>query len=150
MKGSGINCSPVKPAVMKNNHLISRIAIYLLAAVMLSFGWFHFTHARDLVGYIPAALPGGIAWVYVVGVAFWLVAVAFITNRYVKTAAYVLAVLLFIFILTLHVPNYLNAGDKEMRSLAWINILKDTAIAGFALHVAAGAHHQKLHLEGSD
>jgi hypothetical protein len=36
------------------------------------------------------------------------------------------------------VPNYLDAGDKDMRQLALINILKDTAIIGFALHVAAG------------
>jgi hypothetical protein len=37
-----------------------------------------------------------------------------------------------------------------MKALALVNILKDTAIAGFALHIAAGAHHQKLHLEESD
>lgn len=54
------------------------------------------------------------------------------------------------FILTLHVPNYLNAGDKEMKAMAFVNLLKDTAIAGFALHIAAGAHHQKLHMEQSD
>jgi len=58
--------------------------------------------------------------------------------------------MLFIFILIIHIPNYLYAGDKEMRSLALINLLKDTAIAGSALHIAAGAHHQKLHLDDSD
>jgi hypothetical protein len=55
-----------------------------------------------------------------------------------------------IFIVIIHIPNYLEAGNKEMRSMAFINILKDLAIAGFALHIAAGAHHQKLHLEDSD
>ncbi len=54
------------------------------------------------------------------------------------------------FYLTIHMPNYLNAGDKEMRQMALVNLLKDTAIACFALHIAAGAHHQKLHLEESD
>ena len=68
----------------------------------------------------------------------------------VKLAGYVLAILLIIFVLSIHIPNYMNAGDKEMRQMALINILKDTAIVGFALHVAAGAHHQKLHLEDSD
>jgi putative oxidoreductase len=34
--------------------------------------------------------------------------------------------------------------------MALINILKDTAIMGFALHIAAGAHHQHFHLENSD
>jgi len=55
-----------------------------------------------------------------------------------------------VFILSIHMPNYLHAGDKEMKQLALINLLKDTAIAGFAMYIAAGAHHQKLHLEESD
>ena len=76
--------------------------------------------------------------------------ISFLTNKMVKVAGYVLAVLLIIFILTIHLPNYLNAGDKEMKLLALVNLLKDTAIAGFALHVAAGAHHQHFHLENSD
>ncbi len=135
---------------MKQYHIVSRIAIYLLAIVMISFGIFHFMNARDLVVYIPSSVPGGIMWVNFVGIAFILVGIAFITNRLVKTAAYLLAFLLLLFIIMIHIPNYMEAGDKAMRSMALINILKDTAIAGFALHIAAGAHHQKLHMEDSD
>jgi putative oxidoreductase len=139
-----------KQPAMKNYHIVSKIAIYLLSVVMISFGIYHFQNARDLVVYIPSSLPGGIWWVYLTGAAFILVAISFITNRMVKTSAYLLAFILFVFILTLHVPNYLNAGDKEMKAMAFVNLLKDTAIAGFALHIAAGAHHQKLHMEQSD
>ena len=135
---------------MKQYHIVSRIAIYMLAVVMISFGLYHFQNARDLIVYIPSSVPGGIVWVYFVGAAFILVGLAFIFNKMVKAAAYLLALLLLIFIVIIHIPNYLEAGDKEMRSMAFINILKDLAIAGFALHIAAGAHHQKLHLEDSD
>jgi len=135
---------------MKHYHVISRIAIYLLCVVLFLFGVFHFMYPHDLLVFVPNFLPGGINWAYIVGAAFILVSISFLTNRMVKISGYVLAVLLLFFILTIHVPNYLNAGDKEMRQLALINILKDTAIFGFALHVAAGAHHQKLHLEESD
>jgi putative oxidoreductase len=135
---------------MKHYHIISRIAIYLLSVVLFLFGVFHFMYPHDLLVFVPNFLPGGINWAYIVGAAFILVSISFLTNRMVKISGYVLAVLLLIFILTIHVPNYLNAGDKEMRQLALINILKDTAIFGFALHVAAGAHHQKLHLEEAD
>lgn len=135
---------------MKQYHIVSRIAIYLLAVVMISFGIFHFQNARDLIVYIPSSVPGGILWVYFVGAAFILVGLAFIMNKWVKAAAYLLALLLLVFIVIIHIPNYLEAGTKEMRSMAFINILKDLAIAGFALHIAAGAHHQKLHLEDSD
>lgn len=135
---------------MKQYHIVSRIAIYLLAAVLISFGIFHFMNGRNLVAYIPSSIPGGIMWVYFVGSAFILVGISFIVNRMVKVSAYLLALLLFIFIVFIHLPNYLDAGNSETRSMALINLLKDTAIAGFALHIAAGAHHQKLHLEDSD
>jgi hypothetical protein len=72
------------------------------------------------------------------------------TNQFVKFTSYLLAVLLIIFILTIHLPNLLNAGDKDMRRFALINLLKDTAIVGFALHIAASAYHQHFHLEDND
>lgn len=135
---------------MKQYHIISRIAIYLLSIVLFAFGVFHFLHPHDLLVFVPSFVPGGIIWVYVVGAAFILVAISFLTNRMVKISGYVLAVLLILFIVSIHIPNYLNAGDKDMKQMALINLLKDTAIVGFALHIAAGAHHQKLHLDDSD
>ncbi len=135
---------------MRHYHIVSRIAIYLLSVVLIAFGVFHFMYPRDLLVYVPISLIGGIKWAYVVGAAFILVGVSFLTNQYVKFTGYLLAALLIIFILTIHVPNYMNAGDKEMRQMALINILKDTAIMGFALHIAAGAFHQHFHLEDAD
>lgn len=135
---------------MKQYHIISRIAIYLLSVVLFSFGVFHFLYPRDLLVFVPSFMPGGLIWVYFVGAAFILVAISFLANRMVKVAGYLLAIILIVFILSIHIPNYLNAGDKEMKQMALINLLKDTAIVGFALHIAAGAHHQKLHLEDSD
>lgn len=135
---------------MKHYHIISRLAIYLLSVVLIAFGIFHFYYPRDLLVYVPLGLVGGISWAYAVGAAFVLVGLSFLTNQYVKFTGYFLAALLIVFILTIHLPNYQHAGDKEMRQMALINILKDTAIMGFALHVAAGAHHQHLHFEEND
>lgn len=80
-----------------NQHLISRIAIWLLAIVMLVFGIYHFKRPENLLIYVPTYLPGGIIWVYFVGVAFILAALSFITNRFVAIAGYLLAILLLIF-----------------------------------------------------
>ena len=135
---------------MKQYHIISRVSIYLLSLVMIVYGIFHFLNPHDLLVYIPSFLPGGILWAYFVGASFVLVGIAFITNNLVKLAGYLLAALLFVFVLTVHLPNYLNSGNKEMQSMALINILKDTAIAAFALHIAAGAYKQHLHLENGD
>lgn len=135
---------------MKQYHIVSRAAIYLLSVVLVLFGIFHFLYPRDLLVYVPPSLPGGIYWAYIVGSAFVLVGLSFMTNQYVKFTGYLMAVMLLIFILSIHVPNFMNAGDKEMRQFALINILKDLAIMGFSLHIAAGAHHQHFHLEESD
>jgi len=135
---------------MRHYHIISRIAIYLLSVVLIIFGIFHFLYPRDLLVYVPLSLVGGIVWAYIVGVAFIIVGLSFLTNQFVKFTSYLLVIMLIIFILTIHVPNFMNSGDKEMQQMALINILKDTAIAGFALHIAAGAHHQHFHLEQSD
>jgi uncharacterized membrane protein len=135
---------------MKHYHIISRVAIYLLSVVLIIFGIFHFLYPRDLLVYVPQFLVGGITWAYIVGGAFMLVGLSFMTNQFVKFTSYLLAVLLIIFILTIHLPNLLNAGDKDMRRFALINLLKDTAIVGFALHIAASAYHQHFHLEDND
>ena len=71
-------------------------------------------------------------------------------NKFVKIAGYLMAIMLLIFILFVHVPNSINGGSLEIRQLALISILKDLAIVGFAMHIAASAHHQKLPIEESD
>ncbi len=135
---------------MLHYHIISRIAIYILSVVLIIFGVFYFLYPRDLLVFVPISLVGGITWAYIVGSAFILVGVSFLTNQYVKLTGYLLGLFLIIFILVIHLPNFLHAGNPEMRQLAFINMLKDTVIACFVLHIAAGAYHQHFHLENSD
>jgi putative oxidoreductase len=135
---------------MKQSHTVSRIAIYLLSVILIAFGIFHYKHPYDLLVYVPDFLPGGVAWVYIVGTAFILAGVSFLTNKFVKVAGYLLAAMLLIFVLTIHLPNSMNAGAPEMRQMALINLLKDAAIAAFALHIAAGAYKQHLHFDHND
>ena len=119
--------------------IISRIAVIILAIVMGTFGVYHFFHASDMIVFVPDFLPGGIIWVYVIGGAFIVVALALLLHKGVKIAGYTLAVLLFLFVLTIHLPNWLNAGDAEMRQLSLTNLLKDSAIGAFAMYVASNA-----------
>jgi len=131
-------------ALFMNHHLVSRIAIWLLAIILILFGIHHFRHPENMLVYVPAYLPGGITWVYVVGITFILAGLAFIVNRFVALAGYLLALLLLLFVFMIHWPNYKSAGDPEMRHIAFVNLLKDLAIAGFAMHIASTAKHQRL------
>ncbi|MFT3703464.1 MAG: hypothetical protein QM802_13900 [Agriterribacter sp.] len=127
------------------HHMISRIAVWLLAIVLIFFGIMHFKNPDAMLVMVPLFIPGGIVWVYVVGVAFILVGLAFVINRFVAVAGYVLAGLLLLFVLLVHLPNWQDSGDPAMRQMAFINLLKDTAIAGFALFIASNAKNQRLY-----
>src|ERR1700693_1697476 len=127
-----------------NQHILSRIAIFLLAVVLIVFGIELFVNTRNMFIYVPTWIPGGITWVYIVGAACIIVAVSFIINRMVKVTAYLLALLLFSFVFGVHLPNYLNTADIEYWQLAFLNVLKDTALAAFALYIASNARHQRV------
>lgn len=127
-----------------NEHFVSRTAVYLLSVVMIVFGVYHFMQPKMMLIFVPDYMPGGIIWVYFTGAAFIGAALAFVTNRMVKLAGYLLAFLLLIFVVTIHLPNYLDAGDREMQQQAFVNLLKDTAIMAFALFIASNSRHQRI------
>lgn len=108
---------------------------------MIAFGVYHFMQPKNLIVYVPEFMPGGIVWVYFVGVAFILAGLAFIAHKQVKLAGYLLALLLFIFVLAIHLPNFLNAADTDMKSMAFVNLLKDIALAAFAMYIGSEARN---------
>src|SRR4051795_7079270 len=86
-------------------HSISRIAVIILGVIMIAFGVYHFVQPKNLIVYVPDFIPGGIVWVYLVGVAFILAGIAFILHKSVQIAGYLLALLLIIFVLSIHLPR---------------------------------------------
>ena len=123
------------------HHLLSRIAVIILGIVLICFGLYHFMSPENLVGFLPEFMPGGKIWIYITGAAFILAGIAFILHKQVKIAGYLLALLLIIFVLPIHLPNYLNSGSPDARQAAFVNLLKDTAIAAFALYLASNARN---------
>ncbi len=122
-------------------HSISRIAVIILGVIMIAFGIYHFIEPKNLIVYVPDFMPGGIFWVYLVGIAFILAGLAFIAHKMVMLAGYLLAALLIIFVLAIHLPNFMGAGDADMRSMAFVNLLKDTPLAGFGLYIGSEARN---------
>ena len=99
---------------------------YLLAIPMAIFGIFHFMSGPAMAGMVP--IPGGVIWVYLTGVALIAAAVAILIDKKAKLASFLLAVLLLVFVLTIHLKGAMG-GDQ----MAMANLLKDLAIAGGAL-----------------
>ena len=127
-----------KPCHM-NNSTVSRLATIVFAIVIIVFGIIHFKDPGFIAQRVPDFIPGNKLWVYIVGAALILAAIAFLLNKKVKLAGYLLALLLIIFVLTVHLPLYLNTADKESQYMSFMNLLKDTGLACAALLIASRA-----------
>jgi uncharacterized membrane protein YphA (DoxX/SURF4 family) len=96
------------------------------------FGLGHLTMASGMVGMVPSWVPGGIFWVYLVGVCLIAAAIAIVTGIKGELACLLLAGLLGIFILTVHAPG-MATEHKQMSMMA---MMKDTGLMGAALILA--------------
>lgn len=110
--------------------LLGRI---LLALPFLVLGVMHFPGADNMAGMVPSWIPGGVFWVYLTGVANIAAGVAFITGKQARLAGLLTALMMIVFILTVHLPGMSN---PEMAQFSLISILKDLGLAGGALLIA--------------
>jgi putative oxidoreductase len=120
-----------KPLYMYKNP-ISILSRILFAVVMLAFAISHFMNTSAMTGMIPSYLPQPVIWVYLSGTALTLAGVAFILNKKIKLAAYLLGLLLFIYVFVIHVPHLLG-GDQ----CAIPMVLKDAALAAAAFFIGS-------------
>jgi hypothetical protein len=92
----------------------------------------HFMAAGDMAGMVPNWVPGGIFWVYILGLALIAAAISIITKKKIYLASLLLAVLMGVFILTVWLPGVLGGNQMMMSGL-----LKDLGLAGGALVIAS-------------
>ena len=104
----------------------TRLAEILYALIMGFFGVTHFMNADIMSGMIPEFMPGdGKVWIYVTGAALIAAALAILINKFKKPACYLLAILLLIFVFTLHLKPAMD-GNPAM-------LLKDAGLAMAAI-----------------
>ena len=95
-------------------------------------GLMHFINAKAMAGMVPSFIPGGIFWVYVIGLALLAASVSFIIQKHTYLAALLTAGLLLIFVFTIYVPDLLGGNQMAMPM-----ILKELGLVGGALLLAA-------------
>jgi putative oxidoreductase len=111
--------------------LTNRIARLLFAIPFGIFGIIHLMNADSLLGMVPEFIPGGIVWIYLTGLTFLAVSFAIVSQRQVRLASLLLAVILLTFALTVHLPAVLDGNPSALP-----NMLKDISLAGGALLLA--------------
>ncbi len=108
------------------NLLTNTAARVLFGLPFIAFGIGHLMNASKMGGMVP--IPGGVIWIYVTGAAMILAGIAAITKFQGKTAMLLLALLLLIYIVTIHIPTLMKMG--------LMGLYKDTGLMAGALLLA--------------
>jgi len=115
---------------MKNLSTIGRI---LFAIPFAIFGLNHFLFLSFYIGNVTSFIPLGPYTIILTGIFLIMASLSIVFNKYVKVSTILLAILLLIFILTIHIPVLF---DPDKWQFALIELLKDTSLMGGSLMIA--------------
>lgn len=113
----------------------TRLAEIGYGLVMTAFGLLHFKNAglEEVQRSIPSWMPGDPSiLIYISGVAFLLAGLAIIINKAKRTACYMLALMLIVFILVVHLERAIKVYD-------FYQPLKDAGLAMAAIIIGNNA-----------
>jgi putative oxidoreductase len=115
---------------MKRMTAIGRI---LFAIPFAIFGINHFLMTDYYVGMLTSFIPLGAYTIILTGIMLIAASISILFSKFVKISTLMLAILLFIFILTIHIPHLLTETDKTVTLIA---LLKDISLMGGSLMIA--------------
>ena len=121
---------------MKHLTTIGRILFALPFGIL---GLNHFFMNSYYIGIVSSFIPGGGFIVIITGLALIAACISIVAKKFVQISCLLLALLLLIFICTIHIPGLF---DQATATIAMIELLKDTALMGGAL-VIAGFYAEK-------
>lgn len=111
--------------------VLARVFVPVPLAV---FGAEHFASANTMKDFVPHWIPGHLFWIYFVGCALFAAAISILTMKYVRLSATLLGLMLFLFVVLLHIPNVIqNPGNR----FAWAVATRDLSFALGAWTLAA-------------
>jgi uncharacterized membrane protein YphA (DoxX/SURF4 family) len=114
---------------MKKLTTIGRI---LFALPFALFGINHFLMLNYYLGMLTSFVPLGAYTIILTGIMLIAASISIITKVLVKFSTLMLAVLLFIFIVTIHIPHLHTDADKTATIIA---LLKDISLLGGSLMI---------------
>jgi putative oxidoreductase len=132
---------------MKNLTALGRILFALPFGIL---GLNHFLMKSYYLGMMSTFIPGGGYTIIITGLALIAACISIIAKKYIQLSCLLLAILLFIFILTIHIPGLFDSTEVTILSmhtkfstLAMIELLKDTSLMGGALMIAGIYREEK-------
>jgi uncharacterized membrane protein len=97
------------------------------------FGINHFLMTDYYLGILTSFIPLGAYTIILTGIMLIAASISILTKKFIKFSTLMLAVLLFVFIVTIHIPHLLNGGENTISLIA---LLKDISLMGGSLMIA--------------
>jgi putative oxidoreductase len=115
---------------MKRMTNIGRI---LYAIPFALFGINHFLMTDYYVGMLTSFIPLGAYTIILTGIMLIAASISIISKKLVRLSTILLAILLFLFIVTIHIPHLFVDTDKTATIIA---LLKDISLMGGSMMIA--------------
>lgn len=106
----------------------------LFAIAMAVFSGDHFGASREVSNVVPSYMPWHMFWTYFVGTALIAAALSLAARRESQLAAAMLGIMLFLFVLMIHLPNWIAMPQLRMRHTL---VLRELGLSAGALAFAA-------------
>jgi uncharacterized membrane protein len=126
--------SKLEENALRREAFIIGLGPLFFAAPLALFGMQHFALQEVVVNAVPDWMPGHFFWVWLVGTALIAASLSIITGRIARWAALLVALMLFLFVLMIYVPN---AARNPSNRFAFVLLLRDLALSGGALCLSA-------------
>lgn len=105
----------------------------LFAIPFAIFGINHFLMTDYYVGLLTSFIPLGAYTIILTGIILIAVSLSILFKKFVKLSTIILSVLLFLFIVTIHIPHLFIDHDKTATIIA---LMKDISLMGGSLMIA--------------
>lgn len=108
---------------------------YFFATTMIVFGIEHFIYPKFVALLVPSWLPFHLFWVYFAGIALIAAGAAIVFKFKVKLAATLLGIMLFLWLVMIHIPRALDTTIVD-RANEWTSLFEALAFSGIAFLIA--------------
>jgi putative oxidoreductase len=105
----------------------------LFAFPFAIFGINHFLMMDYYVGMLTSFIPLGAYTIILTGIMLIVASISILFKKFVKFSTIMLAVLLLVFIITIHIPHLFIDADRTVTLIA---LLKDISLMGGSLMIA--------------
>jgi putative oxidoreductase len=112
---------------------LSTVGRILFALPFLIFGVNHFLMMDYYMGMLTSSIPLGAYTIIITGLLMIATSISIMTKKYIIQSTIILASLLFLFIVTIHIPHLFDGTDRTVTLIA---LLKDISLMGGSLMIA--------------